>query len=174
MCRALRLTLTSGRILIISALIIRSSILVHLPDFTGLPGLFTLDMDPQASQTRQQIIQSLFSRRGPDGSLEETYIAHLKVWEDAPDDAARPPGGGGGKSIEDVAGKKARYLMLAGEFSADGSVWQGKMAEIRLVDHFTSQPPGTGLSAQSQAERQHDVLKGQDMELGGSEGGGDD
>lgn len=72
-------------------------------------------MDPQAAQTRSQIIQSLFSRRGPDGALEETYIAHLKVWEDAPDDGTGGRPSGGGKSVEDVAGKKARYLMLAGE-----------------------------------------------------------
>lgn len=58
--------------------------------------------------TKQQIVTSLFSKRSPDGSLEETYIAHLKIWEDVPQDARS----GVGNNYDD--GRKARYLMLAG------------------------------------------------------------
>lgn len=64
------------------------------------------------ANVRQLIISSLFNRRGSDGILEETYIAHLKVWEDAPDTTGgRRPSGG--QSVEDVSGKKSRYLILA-------------------------------------------------------------
>lgn len=32
---------------------------------------------------RQRIISSVFSRRNAQGVLEETYVSHLKIWEDA-------------------------------------------------------------------------------------------
>ena len=54
-------------------------------------------------ETQQQIKQSLFSHRGPDGQLDETYIAHLKIWEDVPVGSGQP----------DEGNKKARYLMLS-------------------------------------------------------------
>ncbi len=59
--------------------------------------------------TRQQIIDSLFNRRGPDGVLDETYIAHLKIWEDSPPGDPQLNAEGGGR--------KSRYLMLAGKES---------------------------------------------------------
>lgn len=61
--------------------------------------------------TRQQIINSLFNRRAEDGVLDETYIAHLKIWEDSPPGEVPV-------NAED-AGRKSRYLMLAGQ-----SRWQ--------------------------------------------------
>ncbi len=59
-----------------------------------------------AGDTRSQIISSLFNRRSDDGVLDETYIAHLKIWEDGP--------AGQGNQAED-GGRKSRYLLLAGE-----------------------------------------------------------
>jgi len=53
--------------------------------------------------TQQQIIQSLFSHRGSDQQLDETYITHLKIWEDVPIGSNQP----------DEGGKKARYLMVS-------------------------------------------------------------
>lgn len=54
-------------------------------------------------EAKDQIIQSLFSARSQDGHLVETYIAHLKVWEDVPASSGQP----------DAGTKKSRYLMLA-------------------------------------------------------------
>lgn len=47
---------------------------------------------------KQRIIDSVFSRRNAAGSLEETYVAHIKIWEDA-----GPEGGA----------KKPRYILLS-------------------------------------------------------------
>lgn len=56
-------------------------------------------MAATAQPVKQEIIASLFSRRSPeDGNLEETYISHVKVWEN-----------------EEGGGRKPRYLMIAGE-----------------------------------------------------------
>lgn len=54
---------------------------------------------PAPTSTKQDIIASLFSKRAAeDGALEESYISHVKIFEDE--------GGEGGV--------KARYLLLAG------------------------------------------------------------
>jgi hypothetical protein len=45
------------------------------------------DADP----VRQRIIASVFSRRNASGSLEESYVAHVKIWEDAGDGTGRKP-----------------------------------------------------------------------------------
>lgn len=47
---------------------------------------------------RQKIIASVFSRRNATGNLEETYVSHVKIWEDA-----GPEGGG----------RKPRYILLS-------------------------------------------------------------
>lgn len=47
---------------------------------------------------RQKIISSVFSRRNATGNLEETYVSHVKIWEDA-----GPEGGG----------RKPRYILLS-------------------------------------------------------------
>jgi len=53
---------------------------------------------------RQRIINSLFSRRGPSGVVEEQYSAHCKIYEDAsPNQTAGV----------DEAGRKARYIILS-------------------------------------------------------------
>lgn len=49
-------------------------------------------------EQRQKIIDSVFSRRNASGDLEETYVSHVKIWED--------PGPEGG-------GKKPRYILLS-------------------------------------------------------------
>lgn len=47
---------------------------------------------------RQRIIASVFSRRNAADELEETYVSHVKIWEDA-----GPEGGG----------RKPRYILLS-------------------------------------------------------------
>lgn len=61
----------------------------------------------QPAPIRQQIIDSLFSKIGPDGQREETLITHLKVSEDGGPDTVVGP--------TDIDGRKTRYLLLAGE-----------------------------------------------------------
>jgi hypothetical protein len=56
-----------------------------------------------STDTTAQIKQSLFSRRGEDGHLDENYIAHLKIWEEVSEAPGQP----------DDGNRKARYLMLA-------------------------------------------------------------
>lgn len=53
---------------------------------------------------RQRIINSLFSRRGPSGVVEEQYISHCKIYEDAGPNQA---------TGVDEAGRKARYILLS-------------------------------------------------------------
>jgi hypothetical protein len=48
---------------------------------------------------RQRIISSVFSRRNAAGGLDETYVAHVKIWEDT------------GPGPQD---KKPRYILLSG------------------------------------------------------------
>lgn len=44
------------------------------------------------NSVRQRIIASVFSRRNAAGTLEETYVSHVKIWEDAgPEGGARKP-----------------------------------------------------------------------------------
>ncbi len=40
---------------------------------------------------RQRIISSVFNRRNAAGSSEETYISHVKIWEDAGPEADLKP-----------------------------------------------------------------------------------
>ncbi|WVF66184.1 hypothetical protein IAT40_000924 [Kwoniella sp. CBS 6097] len=54
---------------------------------------------PSSDDIRQHIISSLFTRRGDDGTPEETLISYIKVYEEDPAD----PNGG----------QKTRYLMLS-------------------------------------------------------------
>lgn len=56
---------------------------------------------------RQKIIASVFSRRNAAGNLEETYVSHVKIWEDA--------GTEGG-------GRKPRYILLSRMLSFTMSV----------------------------------------------------
>ena len=56
---------------------------------------------------RQRIINSLFSRRGPSGAVEEQYISHCKIYEDA---------GPNQTAGVDEAGRKARYILLSRMF----------------------------------------------------------
>lgn len=59
-----------------------------------------------ADDIRQRIIASVFSTRSASGSLEQTYIAHLKIYED---DGPDPSGANNG-------GKKVRYVLLGCEY----------------------------------------------------------
>jgi len=52
---------------------------------------------------KQSIIASVFSRRNATGNLEETYVSHIKIWEDA-----------------GAEGRKARYILLSRMLSMRG------------------------------------------------------
>lgn len=53
---------------------------------------------------RQRIIASVFSRRSANGAPEDTYIGHIKIWED------------------DGGARKARYILLSGTHPQTQSV----------------------------------------------------
>ncbi|KAI6153692.1 exocyst complex component Sec3-domain-containing protein [Pisolithus tinctorius] len=84
--------------------------------------------------TRQRIITSVFDKRNAGAAIQESYVAHVKIWEDA----------GEGQ------GKKPRYILLSrasdstgfihksklntnGSFSV-GKTW--KLAELRGIEVF--------------------------------------
>lgn len=50
---------------------------------------------------RKRIIDSVFSKRNATGKLEESYVAHVKIWEEAG---------------EDNGGRKPRYILLSRMF----------------------------------------------------------
>ncbi|KAF9479714.1 exocyst complex component, sec3 subunit [Pholiota conissans] len=60
---------------------------------------------------RQRIIASVFSRRNAEGNLEETYVSHIKIWEDA-----GPEGGG----------RKPRYILLSQASNGSGFLHKSK------------------------------------------------
>lgn len=57
---------------------------------------------PSSDDTRHHIVQSLFAKTDENGTVEETLISYVKVFEDE---------SGAGAPAE----QKTRYLMLAGE-----------------------------------------------------------
>ncbi|KAJ6574943.1 exocyst complex component sec3 subunit [Mycena capillaripes] len=59
-----------------------------------------------------QIIASVFSRRNASGVLEETYVSHVKIWEDA-----GPEGGG----------RKPRYILLSQASNGNGFLHKSKL-----------------------------------------------
>ncbi|EAU92708.2 exocyst protein [Coprinopsis cinerea okayama7 len=59
---------------------------------------------------RQQIISSVFARRNANGS-DETYVCHLKIWEDA----------------GDAGGRKPRYILLSQSNSEGGFMHKSKL-----------------------------------------------
>ncbi|KAJ7706358.1 exocyst complex component sec3 subunit [Mycena rosella] len=61
---------------------------------------------------RQTIISSVFSRRNAAGVLEESYVAHVKIWEDA--------GSEGG-------GRKPRYILLSQASNGNGFLHKSKL-----------------------------------------------
>ncbi|THV06009.1 exocyst complex component sec3 subunit [Dendrothele bispora CBS 962.96] len=69
-------------------------------------------MTLSTAEQRQKIIESVFSRRNAAGNLEETYIAHIKIWEDA-----GPEGGG----------RKPRYILLSQSHNGSGFIHKSKL-----------------------------------------------
>ncbi|KAF5384820.1 hypothetical protein D9615_001378 [Tricholomella constricta] len=61
---------------------------------------------------RQKIIASVFSRRNATGNFEETYVSHVKIWEDA-----GPEGGG----------RKPRYILLSQANNGSGFIHKSKL-----------------------------------------------
>lgn len=47
--------------------------------------------------TKQRIIASVFDKRNSGAAIKETYVGHIKIWEDAGEDS----------------GKKPRYILLS-------------------------------------------------------------
>ncbi|KAG6830301.1 hypothetical protein H0H92_001379 [Tricholoma furcatifolium] len=64
------------------------------------------------AEQRQRIIASVFSRRNATGGLEETYVSHVKIWEDA-----GPEGGG----------RKPRYILLSQASNGSGFIHKSKL-----------------------------------------------
>ncbi|KAE9408272.1 hypothetical protein BT96DRAFT_914199 [Gymnopus androsaceus JB14] len=62
--------------------------------------------------TKNRIIESVFSRRNAAGSLEESYVSHVKIWEDA-----GPEGGG----------RKPRYILLSQANNGSGFIHKSKL-----------------------------------------------
>ncbi|KAF8213226.1 exocyst complex component sec3 subunit [Mycena galopus ATCC 62051] len=59
-----------------------------------------------------KIVASVFSRRNASGVLEESYISHVKIWEDA-----GPEGGG----------RKPRYILLSQAANGNGFLHKSKL-----------------------------------------------
>ncbi|KAI3622586.1 exocyst protein [Moniliophthora roreri] len=59
---------------------------------------------------RQRIIDSVFSRRNAAGNLEEIYMAHIKIWEDA-----------------ENGGRKPRYILLSQASNGTGFIHKSKL-----------------------------------------------
>ncbi|XP_006453994.1 hypothetical protein AGABI2DRAFT_61670 [Agaricus bisporus var. bisporus H97] len=58
---------------------------------------------------KQSIIASVFSRRNATGNFEETYVSHIKIWEDAGPE-----------------GRKARYILLSQASNGNGFLHKSK------------------------------------------------
>ncbi|KAJ7630772.1 exocyst complex component sec3 subunit [Roridomyces roridus] len=65
-----------------------------------------------SSGTKERIIESVFSRRNANGVLEESYVSHVKIWEDA--------GAEGG-------GRKPRYILLSQASNGNGFLHKSKL-----------------------------------------------
>lgn len=50
---------------------------------------------------KEWIISSIFSRRNEAGIVEESYVAHVQIWEEP--------------AANEVGGLKSRYIILGGE-----------------------------------------------------------
>ncbi|KAG9013462.1 hypothetical protein FRB94_002536 [Tulasnella sp. JGI-2019a] len=61
-----------------------------------------------ADDVRQQIITTALAKRGDDGQFEETYVYHLKIWE------------------EDDAGGKSRLIILSYDRNGRGNLHKAK------------------------------------------------
>lgn len=53
---------------------------------------------------REHIISSLFRKTNEDGLLEDTYVGHIKIWEDVPPQTTQ---------YSEEGGMKPRYLMVS-------------------------------------------------------------
>lgn len=67
---------------------------------------------------RQRIVASVFARRNTPGA-EETYVSHVKVWEDA-----GPEGGG----------RKPRYIILSGTLFCIFIYWYALIRDAEVTN----------------------------------------
>lgn len=63
----------------------------------------TSNMEEYAN-ARQAILSSLFQKYDANGQSEETYVGHVKIWEDVP---------AGVTQLSEAAGMKPRYVIVA-------------------------------------------------------------
>ncbi|KAG2159680.1 exocyst complex component Sec3-domain-containing protein [Suillus bovinus] len=61
--------------------------------------------------TKQRIIASVFDKRNSGADIQETYIGHIKIWEDAGEDS----------------GKKPRYILLSQGSDGSGFLHKSKL-----------------------------------------------
>ncbi|KAF9029225.1 hypothetical protein BDZ89DRAFT_1133128 [Hymenopellis radicata] len=59
---------------------------------------------------RPKIIESVFSRRNAAGELEETYVSHVKIWEEAENNTRKP-----------------RYILLSQGYKGNGFIHKSKL-----------------------------------------------
>ncbi len=64
---------------------------------------------------RQRIIDSVFSRRNASGSIEESYVSHIKILEDSPE----------------TGGTKPRYILLSRTSTASQSI-RGNVLQLYI------------------------------------------
>ncbi|CAL1695070.1 unnamed protein product [Somion occarium] len=62
--------------------------------------------------TRQRIISSVFSKRNAAGGLEETYVNHIKIWEEA---------------VPQEGGRKPRFILLSQASNGSGFIHKSKL-----------------------------------------------
>lgn len=63
-------------------------------------------MADEYAATRERIIASLFRKTNEAGLLEDTYVGHVKIWEDVPPQV---------NQYSEESGMKPRYLMVSSE-----------------------------------------------------------
>lgn len=64
-------------------------------------------MADEYAVVRERIIASLFRRTNEQGILEDTYVGHVKIWEDVPPQIT---------TFAEENGMKPRYLMVSSSY----------------------------------------------------------
>ncbi|KAI0322704.1 exocyst complex component Sec3-domain-containing protein [Amylostereum chailletii] len=65
-----------------------------------------------SDSVRQRIIASVFSRRNANGAAEESYVSHVKIWED---------------SGAEAEGLKPRYILLSQDIGGNSFIHKSKL-----------------------------------------------
>ncbi len=102
----------------------RSKFLAKLGSHTLAPDHQRRRSPTMAVDHRPKIIESVFSRRNAAGELEESYVSHVKIWEEAENNSRKP-----------------RYILLSRAYNASPSMESladGSQRGTRATDLSTS------------------------------------